>query len=393
MANIYSKSHILGSPAMSAITQEIVYNRLMPFLETEPQVEVHSLWNAVTMDFITAYLFGLSSGSNFVQDLKKRDHFQELYHSRHNHFFWPSELPGVAAFLKKWCMINVVPTWVNANNTEIEDWCLAMCANAEDKLLKAQASGTVLAPGDEPTVYGRLFTNAESTRNKEDPSSRLQQRKAIASEMLDQIGAGHETSAVILTYLTHELSLNPELQRRLRSEYVSAHTSHSDPSSMTPPDPKALDTLPLLQAILQETLRIHASIPGKQPRVVPSKGAELCEYFVPGGTVVSAQAYTLHRNETVFGGDVEVWDVSRWEDGGRESKSVEEKHRWMWAFGSGGRMCVGSHLAIYEIKSLVAAVYGRFTTRVVDDEGIEAMDRYTTGPKSNKLVLKFDKVQ
>ena len=45
-----------------------------------------------------------------------------------------------------------------------------------------------------------------------------------------------------------------------------------------------------------------------------------------------------------------------------------------------------------EIKLVVAAVYSNFRTYIVDDEGIEQMDGYTTGPMSNRLFLRFEKV-
>jgi len=60
-----------------------------------------------------------------------------------------------------------------------------------------------------------------------------------------------------------------------------------------------------------------------------------------------------------------------------------------WAFGSGGRMCIGSHLALQEIKLIVAAVYANYKTEIVDDDGIEEVDAYTTRPKSGRLVLRF----
>ena len=45
-----------------------------------------------------------------------------------------------------------------------------------------------------------------------------------------------------------------------------------------------------------------------------------------------------------------------------------------------------------EIKMVIAAVYTNFRTHIVNDEGIEQMDGYTTGPKSNRLILSFEKV-
>ena len=52
-------------------------------------------------------------------------------------------------------------------------------------------------------------------------------------------------------------------------------------------------------------------------------------------------------------------------------------------------MCIGSHLALQEIKLIVAAVYANYKTEIVDDDGIEEVDAYTTRPKSGRLVLRF----
>ena len=45
-----------------------------------------------------------------------------------------------------------------------------------------------------------------------------------------------------------------------------------------------------------------------------------------------------------------------------------------------------------EIKLVIAAVYSNFRTHIVDDDGIEQADGYTTGPKSNQLFLRFEKI-
>ena len=57
-------------------------------------------------------------------------------------------------------------------------------------------------------------------------------------------------------------------------------------------------------------------------------------------------------------------------------------------------MCIGSHLAIQEIKLIVAAIYSNWRTEVVEggDEGVEEVDAYTTRPGSNELWLRFLKV-
>lgn len=44
------------------------------------------------------------------------------------------------------------------------------------------------------------------------------------------------------------------------------------------------------------------------------------------------------------------------------------------------------------MKLIVAAIYSNYTTMIVNDEGIEAIDAYTTKPRSNQLMLKFEHV-
>jgi unspecific monooxygenase len=71
--NIYSKSYLHSSPQLPAISQTLIYDRLLPIIQSAGKsivLDVLELNFAVTMDFINAYLFGLPNGSNFC---RKRD--------------------------------------------------------------------------------------------------------------------------------------------------------------------------------------------------------------------------------------------------------------------------------------------------------------------------------
>lgn len=163
-----------------------------------------------------------------------------------------------------------------------------------------------------------------------------------------------------LTYIAHHLSLSTHHQALLRAELVSIDAS---------PTFKQVDSLPFLNAIILETLRLNPPIPGSQRRVTPESGCTLGGYHIPGGVTVAGQSWSLHR---AFWPDPEVWRPERWLEG---SQDKEEGERWLWMFGSGGRGCVGKWLAVYEIKMTLAAIYSKFETSIVDDEGIEMDDR------------------
>jgi hypothetical protein len=45
-----------------------------------------------------------------------------------------------------------------------------------------------------------------------------------------------------------------------------------------------------------------------------------------------------------------------------------------------------------EMKYIVATLYSNYTTSIVDDTGIEQSDSYTAPPKSDKLMIRLDKI-
>lgn len=179
-----------------------------------------------------------------------------------------------------------------------------------------------------------------------------QQSRMAASEVLDHLLAGHETSAITLTYLMHNMSQQPWLQSKLREELLTLSPHIQYPSRRSSegwdrlPTPKAIDELPLLDAILQETLRLYAAAAGPQPRVTPRvPGGTTVEGYtnIPGGVRVSSNAYSIHRIPEIFP-EPDVWSPERWMT--TDEKKLEQMRRCFFAFGAGGRMCLGSNFAI-----------------------------------------------
>ena len=146
-----------------------------------------------------------------------------------------------------------------------------------------------------------------------------------------------------MTYILWELSRDLSLQNRLYKELLTLEPSTSfSISSPSLPPPKSTDSLPFLDALLMEPLRRHSSLQGPLHRITPPN-ATLGPYSgLPPNVVVHSNAYTLHRNSDVFP-DPERFAPDRWFEPDGEAG---RKETWLWSFGSGGRMCVGSHLAI-----------------------------------------------
>ena len=181
--------------------------------------------------------------------------------------------------------------------------------------------------------------------------------KALASEIFDNLIAGIETARITLTYIQYQLSLpqNASLQHSLRAELrtldppVLLATSDFT-NTHTLPSSKQIDALPLLEAILKETLRVYPASPASLPRLVPTGGTTLHGFKIPAGTVVGISSHVLHRNESIFE-DAGEWVPRRWlvregKEVGAEEERIREMNRYFWAFGSGARMCIGSHYAV-----------------------------------------------
>lgn len=376
LASLYSKTTLQSSPEMHRISQNLLTERFLPITEAaardQAPVDALELNFAVAMDFINAYLFGLPNGSNFLQDVKTRKRWLAVHQSTKPYGFWPLEFPNLTSFLIE-LGIHLVPQWVVAANDEVKDLCLEMLKTVESpsktspSLNLADENSTFT----KPVVYDQLSSQLRASSNEAPSSSSSvsssQTWFSLASELMDHVMAGTETSGWTLTYVMHELSQRPRLQSSLRSELLSLSPSITYPSTSSPvgtdnsssaaataelPAPRALDALRLLDAILLETLRLHPAVPGSQPRVTPTAAATrttLAGYAnIPGGVRVSTQAYSLHRNPDVFPEPEvwkpEVWKPERWLHARKEGK--DEMMRWFWAFGSGGRMCIGSHFAM-----------------------------------------------
>lgn len=341
ISNIYSKSVVTSSPVLLAQTSKVLYERFLPYLRrtcttgSEKDAEkgvlnIYSLVSATTMDIVTAYIFGLQAGSNFVDDPKELAQFLDLYNSRRSYNVLPQEFPRFSEAVTKWTGYRFAPESVNEANAEIENWAEKMCADA------AQILGESDIPAeDTPVVYQQL-SSMLSKQAQKDGQDTAETKLLIASEVLDHFAAGFDTSGITLAYVIHELCTHPNIQKRLQKELQTLTPRLEPGSAPALPDPKAVDALPLLHAVVWETLRLHAAIPGPQPRYTPLQGCRLGpeerSYYVPGGVRVSASAGVLHANEDVYE-NAGRWIPDRWLEDVPAEKKKDMESRWFWAFG------------------------------------------------------------
>ena len=278
ISHVYSKSYIQSSPAAAAQSRAILYDRFLPILEgpgaeghAAQGIDIYSVFMAATMDYIACYIFGLSTGTDFLGDKAYREHFLELYKARNDYGYYDQEMPRLTEFCRK-LGIPLCPKWADGANKELGEWCRRLCIKIErlvDSACQPHAN-----PADQPIVWNALvggLQNGEAKNGKSSvlyPTALSNFKLSVASELFDHTLAGQETAGLTLTYLSWRLSQSLELQEQLRAELLglSPNMRLVEDGAAAMPDPKQLDSLPLLHAVLMETLRLHAPI-------TPSQGA------------------------------------------------------------------------------------------------------------------------
>ncbi len=167
-------------------------------------------------------------------------------------------------------------------------------------------------------------------------AARDEEGKALdEAEILDQlvtfVVAGHETTATTLSWAMYELHRHPEALAALRAAL--------DPLGPSP-SPEALAALPLLEAVCDETLRLHPPLPMVPRRL--TRAFELGGYTLPAGTTLGVVSYMAHHREEVFP-EAEVFKPERFV--GRRYSPFE-----YYPWGGGARRCLGAAFAAYELR-------------------------------------------
>lgn len=199
VSNVYTKPCIQSSPHVQAIVVELLHGRLLPILaqsaHNELPVNILDLNFAYGLDFVSAYIFGISRSTNFLQQSGIRQHWLTEYRKSHpsEYMVWLQELPNLTYWLRR-AAIYVVPKWYTKADEEFDKWALAMVDSTEGALQVTQAEKGFTA-GDRPVVYEHLkMAMAEELGTKKpswvvsplfDPE---QQRLELASECLDHMG-------------------------------------------------------------------------------------------------------------------------------------------------------------------------------------------------------------
>lgn len=103
----------------------------------------------------------------------------------------------------------------------------------------------------------------------------------IIVELTNLIFAGTDTTSNTFSYMFWELAKNPEWQKRLRDEFSTVVWGDE-----VVPRYKAVSHLPVLDAVVQETLRLWPASPASLPRIAPANGGIVDGTVIPGNVSI-----------------------------------------------------------------------------------------------------------
>jgi len=191
-----------------------------------------------------------------------------------------------------------------------------------------------------------------------DDGSRMDELE-VRDQLLSILSAGHETTAIAMAWTLYWLHRHPEKLNRLLEDI-----SEQAPTG----DPEALTQIPYLDAVVNESLRIHPVLPDLARKL--SQDAELMGCKLKAGTAVGAVAFLTHRDPEIYENPDE-WIPERFLD--HKFSPFE-----FYPFGGGNRRCIGAAFASFEAKVVLGTLLPTYRFELLDDRPLSVERRHIT---------------
>lgn len=200
----------------------------------------------------------------------------------------------------------------------------------------------------------------------EDPETKRRMNTAeLRDNLLTFIVAGHETTALSLSWALYLCAFDQGVQDRARQEIKSV-------CGDSPATGDDVERLPFVRMIIDEALRLYP------PAGIVSRTAmsddRLCGREVRKGDTVMIPIYALHRSEALWE-DPDTFRPDRFAD-----RKAIDRYAYL-PFGDGPRICIGASFAIQEAVIILATLLGRFKFEPVPGRDPKPVMILTTRPE------------
>jgi cytochrome P450 len=182
-------------------------------------------------------------------------------------------------------------------------------------------------------------------RARDDEGSQMTDAQ-VRDEALTLFLAGHETTALTLTYSLYLLATHPECQARLADELERVLGGRS-------PRLADLESLSYTEAVVLESMRLYPPAWGLAREALTA--VDIGDFHFPKGATFVMSPWVVHRDPKNFD-DPEAFKPERW-----ENDLARRLPRFAYfPFGGGPRVCIGNRFAMMEAKLVLAGALQRF---------------------------------
>jgi cytochrome P450 len=147
--------------------------------------------------------------------------------------------------------------------------------------------------------------------------------------------AGADSTSITMRSVFYFLMKNPEKLGKVRAEVDAAFESGVMSS---PVQYSHASSLPYLNAVVKEAMRLFPAFSVSQPRYAPRQGIELCGQYIPAGYTVGLNPAIIQHDKGVFGADALRFSPERWLESEERSRAIDKA---ILGWGAGTRTCVG----------------------------------------------------
>ena len=194
----------------------------------------------------------------------------------------------------------------------------------------------------------------------------------IRDTLMTFVAAGHETTAIALTWALYLVANDPDCQAALRAEADTVFGRGT-------PGAQDVAGLVLTRQVIEEAMRLFPPAPILGRRAI--QDTEICGHTVKKGDVALLAFYALHRHETLWE-HPERFDPDRWS----AERRPTDRYQFL-AFGGGPRACIGAQFSLMEASIVLSTILSRLTVTPAHGEVVPVM-QVTLRPRDG-MALKF----
>jgi len=169
--------------------------------------------------------------------------------------------------------------------------------------------------------------------------------------------AGHETTAMAMTWIWYLLSQHAAEEAKLHAELAAVLGGRT-------PDSEDLSKLTYTKMVIEESMRLYPPVHTMAREALGDD--TLVGRHVPKGSTVLISPWVLHRHRHLWH-DPGRFDPERFAP---EQSAARARFSYL-PFGGGRRICIGAAFATAEATFLLATIAQRFRLRLVPGHPVE----------------------